>query len=63
MQNFGVKANGQSGGTNASVNRVVGVTSWGFVSSKPKILATSTPGTIFTSLIDDACEQAKGNCD
>ncbi len=62
VQNFGIKAKGQKGGRNKKVNRVVGVTSWGYTSKKLKAQGSSIPGSSFVAIWNMACGNASGNC-
>ncbi len=62
VQNFGIKAKKQKGGGNAKVNRVVGVTSWGYVSKKLRAQGSSIPGSSFVEIWNMACGNASGNC-
>lgn len=62
VQNFGVLALGQVGGLNPGLNRVVGVTSYGYVSTDPKALGSSVPDSRFTGLLSLVCGHKAGNC-
>ena len=62
VQNFNVKAKGQKGGNSKKRLRVVGVTSWGFVSKKPRIQASSTLNSAFVGMRQQACSDTPGNC-
>lgn len=62
VQNFGKKATGQSGGLNAGVNRVIGVTSYGYNSLDPKVLGGSVPDARWTDIFNTACAHRSGNC-
>ena len=62
VQNFGVKSSGQSGGLNANANRVVGVTSYGFVSRQPKAQGSSSPSAVFRDLFERACDKRANAC-
>ena len=45
VQNFGTASVGQDGGANPGMNRVVAVTSYGYVSTDPKAQGASVPDT------------------
>ncbi len=62
VQNFGTKAKGQKGGKKKKMNRVVGVTSAGAISKKPKFLASSILNQSFVQIWNRACNMAAGNC-
>ncbi len=62
VQNFGVAAIGQNGGLNPGRNRVIGVTSFGFVSTDPKVQGSSIPDGRFVDLLNLVCNQRTGNC-
>jgi V8-like Glu-specific endopeptidase len=62
VQNFGVTASGQTGGLNAGRNRVVGVTSYGYTSTDPKVAGSSIPDSRFTDLYNLICAHRAGNC-
>lgn len=62
LENFGVQAVGQSGGMQPTPNRVVGVTSYGFVSTAPKVQGSSILGQEFLDLRNSACAHRAGNC-
>ncbi|MEP7008974.1 MAG: hypothetical protein ABJC13_01480 [Acidobacteriota bacterium] len=62
VQNFGVVASGQTGGSNTGSNRVIGITSYGFVSTTPLIQGSSVPDSRFTSLLTVLCNHRSGNC-
>jgi V8-like Glu-specific endopeptidase len=63
VQNFGAKAVGQLGGLNPGRNRVVGVTSYGYISSDPKIQGSSIPDDRFVTLFNTTCAYRVGNCE
>lgn len=62
FQNFGRVAAGQSGASNAGQNRLVGVTSYGYVSTGPKVQGSSILGNEFTQILQLACNHKPGNC-
>ena len=62
VQNFGRTAVGQTGGTNSGVNRIVGVTSYGFVSTAPKTQGSSVLNRRFLEILNIACNWQAGNC-
>ena len=62
VQDFGKKAAGQSGGLNVGVNRVVGVVSYGYVSSSVKAQGASEPDARWTDLFNAVCALRAGNC-
>ncbi len=62
VQNFGVPAVGQTGGLNTGSNRVIGITSYGFVSTTPLIQGSSIPDSRFTTLLNNICAHRAGNC-
>jgi V8-like Glu-specific endopeptidase len=62
VQNFGVLATGQIGGLNTGLNRIVGVTSYGYVSLDPKVQGASIFDSRFTSVLDTICTHKSGNC-
>jgi V8-like Glu-specific endopeptidase len=61
IQNFGVVSVGQTGGVNSGVNRVVGVTSYGYVSTDPGVQGASVPDSRWVELWNLVCKPA-GNC-
>ncbi|WP_417672323.1 trypsin-like serine peptidase [Roseibium sp.] len=62
FENFGVKAEGQTGAQNDSPNRLVGVTSYGFTDNDPKVQGSSRLGQEFVDLINLGCNNQMGNC-
>ncbi len=62
VQNFGVVAAGQTGGSNTGSNRVVGVTSFGFVSTTPLAQGSSVPDSRFSTVLTTVCNHRAGNC-
>ncbi len=62
IQNFGVVASGQTGGSNTGSNRVIGITSYGFVSTTPLVQGSSIPDSRFTTILNTVCAHRSGNC-
>ena len=62
VQNFGEPSIGQSGGTNPGLNRVVAVTSYGFVSPAPKTQGASIFDQRWVDLLILVCTHRAGNC-
>lgn len=66
VQNFGELASGQTGGTNPGLNQIIGITSWGYESTAPKVQGSSIPDTRFAgsanSLLTIVCNHRAGNC-
>lgn len=62
FENFGVKAEGQTGAQNDSPNRIVGVTSYGFIDDAPKVQGSSRLGQEFVDLVNLGCNNQMGNC-
>jgi V8-like Glu-specific endopeptidase len=62
VQNFGALAVGQTGGLNPGLNRVVGVTSYGYISSDPKAQGASIFDSRFTDILNTVCSHKSGNC-
>lgn len=62
VQNFGVASVGQTGGLNAGRNRIIGVTSYGYVSEDPKAQGASIPDSRFIDLLNFICAHRAGNC-
>lgn len=62
VQNFGEPSIGQSGGTNPGLNRVVAVTSYGFVSTAVKSQGASIPDQRWVDLFNLVCAHRAGNC-
>jgi V8-like Glu-specific endopeptidase len=62
VQNFGVVSSGQTGGSNTGSNRVIGITSYGFVSTTPLIQGSSIPDSRFSSILNTICAHRAGNC-
>ncbi|WP_419421325.1 trypsin-like serine peptidase (plasmid) [Legionella sp. D16C41] len=53
IQNFGAFAIGQTGGLNSGPNRIIGVTSYGYVSQDPKAQGSSIFDSRFTTLLNN----------
>ncbi|WP_131781817.1 trypsin-like serine peptidase [Legionella gresilensis] len=62
VQNFGAYSTGQSGGLNPGLNRIIGITSYGYVSADPKAQGSSIPDSRFTDLLNSICAHKAGNC-
>lgn len=62
VQNFGVAAEGQGDGFNAPINRILGVTSYGYADQLVKSQGSSIPDTRFSALLKVACDHKAGNC-
>ncbi|MCC2664990.1 MAG: hypothetical protein K0S35_2912 [Geminicoccaceae bacterium] len=62
IENFGVQAAGQTGGLQPLPNRVVGVTSYGYVSTDPKVQGSSILNQEFLTILNAACQHRAGNC-
>jgi V8-like Glu-specific endopeptidase len=62
IENFGVRSVGQTGGIDALPNRIVGVTSYGFVSPDPKVQGSSVFNDEFVRMLNAACAHKAGNC-
>jgi V8-like Glu-specific endopeptidase len=62
IQNFGTAAVGQTGGVNPGINRVVGVTSYGYVSLDPKVQGASVPDSRWVQIWNLVCAHRVGNC-
>ena len=62
IQNFGRPASGQYGGYNTGLNRIVGVTSYGYISTGPKVQGSSILTNTFVSILNMACAHRSGNC-
>jgi V8-like Glu-specific endopeptidase len=62
IENFGVKAQGQQGALFSSPNRVVGVTSYGYVDTDPKVQGSSILNDEFIKILNQACAHRPGNC-
>jgi len=62
IENFGVKAAGQTGGLKPWPNRIVGVTSYGYVAVGPKVQGSSVLNRSFLRILNTACAHRAGNC-
>ena len=62
VENFGVQAAGQMGGLQPLPNRVVGVTSYGYISTDPKVQGSSILNQEFLTILNAACQHRAGNC-
>jgi len=62
IENFGVQSEGQTGGLFPNPNRIVGVTSYGYVSTDPKVQASSNLNQDFLTIFNAACAHRVGNC-
>ena len=62
VQNFGAYAAGQTGGLNSGLNRVVGVTSYGYINTAIRAQGSSIFDERFISLLDTVCGHQTGNC-
>lgn len=62
VENFGALAAGQGGGKNSGLNQVVGVTSYGPVSTSPLYQGSSILDSRFTDLLNTICKHRSGNC-
>ena len=62
VENFGVKASGQTGGLRPWPNRIVGVTSYGYVAVGPKVQGSSILNRDFLRILNAACAHRAGNC-
>lgn len=62
VENFGVKAAGQTGGLAPWPNRIVGVTSYGYVAVGPKVQGSSILNQSFLTILNAACAHRAGNC-
>ena len=62
VQNFGKRAQNQTGGENAQRNRVLGVASFGFEDGAIRAQGSSVLNKGFKKLFASACKQAAGNC-
>jgi hypothetical protein len=62
IQNFGTASSGQTGGLNTTRNAVVGITSYGFISTDPKVAGSSIPDDRWVNLWNSVCGQRAGNC-
>ncbi|HEY0488230.1 MAG TPA: hypothetical protein VGD30_01835 [Telluria sp.] len=61
VQNFAAMADGGGSGGSAAQNRVVGITSYGYVSADPKVQGASIPDARWVQLWNQICARS-GNC-
>ncbi len=62
VQNFGAAAVGQTGGLSPNLNRIIGITSYGYTSTAPKVQGSSVPDSRFISVLNVICGLTAGNC-
>jgi len=62
VQNFGATAVGQSGGLNTGRNRIVGITSYGYISTDPKVQGASILDSRWVNMVNLMCGFTAGNC-
>lgn len=62
VMNFGVRAQGQTGGLRPWPNRIVGVTSYGYIATGPKVQGSSILNQEFLNILRSACNHRAGNC-
>ncbi|HEY1227090.1 MAG TPA: hypothetical protein VGF26_07180, partial [Ramlibacter sp.] len=62
VQNFQLLQSGGGTGSNTGSNRVVGVTSYIYVSNSPKVQGASIPDSRWVSLLNTLCGLRSGNC-
>lgn len=62
IQNFGKKAVGQPSAGQDEMNRLVGITSYVFTATEPKVTASSILDSTFVDLLREGCARAEGNC-
>ena len=63
IQNFGEKADGQPDAVDDEFNTLVGITSYGFVSSEPKVQGSSILNNDFVDLYNAGCDRDPDNCE
>lgn len=61
VQNFAVMATGGGSGSNIGQNRVVGITSYGYISADPKVQGASIPDSRWVQIWNQICARS-GNC-
>lgn len=61
VQNFAVMAGGGGAGSNVGQNRVVGITSYGYISVDPKVQGASIPDSRWVQIWSQICARS-GNC-
>jgi V8-like Glu-specific endopeptidase len=62
VQNFQQLQVGGGTGRNTGSNRVVGVTSYGYVPSDPQVQGASIPDSRWVNILTTLCSRAAGNC-
>jgi V8-like Glu-specific endopeptidase len=62
VQNFQQLQAGGGTGRNTGSNRVVGVTSYGYVPSDPQVQGASNPDSRWINIFNTLCSRAAGNC-
>lgn len=62
VQNFGIRAQGQTGGLELTANAIIGVVSSVPVDTAQRYISASVLDSRFTQLIDQACARRQGNC-
>lgn len=62
VQNFQILQTGGGTGSNTGSNRVVGVTSYIYVPSDPKVQGASIPDNRWVSIFNTLCSRVAGNC-
>lgn len=62
IQNFGVPADGQTGGMNAAMNRIIGITPYGYNTLDKKSQSSSIPDSRFSDMFNAICAHKTGNC-
>lgn len=62
VQNFGAYATGQVEGNKPGANRIIGITSYGYDSTSPKVQGSSIPDSRFISVLNIICGLQAGNC-
>lgn len=62
VQNFGAYAAGQVEANMPGANRVIGITSYGYDSTSPRVQGSAIPDSRFISLLNATCALQAGNC-
>lgn len=62
VQNFGQFSMGQDGGLNSGINRIVAVTSYGYMNYDPKAQGASIFDSRFSDLLKKLCSHKADNC-
>lgn len=62
VQNFQMLQTGGGSGSNTGSNRVVGVTSYGYVPNDAKVQGASIPDARWISILNTLCSRVPGNC-